>query len=73
MGASGAGKEECLCWPIPTANYFSTLRISPLAISFTLVSCSSNSSTMKIEAPYSSETSLNFQRTVQRYNPEDTS
>jgi hypothetical protein len=36
---------------------------------FTLVSCSASSSTLKIEATYSSETSVDFQRATQRYIP----
>jgi hypothetical protein len=38
---------------------------------FTLVSCFSYSSTLKVEAIYSSETSADFQRSTQRYIPED--
>jgi hypothetical protein len=38
---------------------------------FTLVSCSAYSSTLKMEAICSSETSVDFQRTTQRYIPED--
>jgi hypothetical protein len=37
---------------------------------FTLVSCSVNSSTTKMETIYSSETSVGFQRTTWRYIPE---
>jgi hypothetical protein len=36
-----------------------------------LVSCLAYSSTMKMEATYSSETSVDFQRTKRRYIPED--
>jgi hypothetical protein len=38
---------------------------------FTLVSCSAYSSNLKTEATYSSETSVDFQRTIQHYIPED--
>jgi hypothetical protein len=38
---------------------------------FTLVSCSAYSSTLKMEAICSSETSVYFQRTTRRYMPED--
>jgi hypothetical protein len=38
---------------------------------FTLVSCSAYSSTLKMEAVYYSETSVDFQRTTRRYIPED--
>jgi hypothetical protein len=38
---------------------------------FTLVSCSANSSTLKMEAIRSSETSVDFQQTTRRYIPED--
>jgi hypothetical protein len=41
-----------------------------LAAAFTLVSCSAYSSILKMETICSSETSLDFQRTTQRYNPE---
>jgi hypothetical protein len=43
---------------------------SPLATSFTLVSCVAYSSILKIEATCSSETSVVFQRTTRRYIPE---
>jgi hypothetical protein len=38
---------------------------------FTLVSCLAYSSTLKMEAKCSSETSVEFQRTTRRYIPED--
>jgi hypothetical protein len=38
---------------------------------FTLVSCSAYSSTLKMETIYSSEMSVEFQRTTRRYIPED--
>jgi hypothetical protein len=38
---------------------------------FTLVSCSAYSSTLKLEAIYSSESSVDFQRTTRRYMPAD--
>jgi hypothetical protein len=38
---------------------------------FTLVSCSAYSSALKMEAIYSSETSVDIQRTTRRYIPED--
>jgi hypothetical protein len=38
---------------------------------FTLVSCSDYSSTLKMEAIYSSETLVDFQRTTRRYIRED--
>jgi hypothetical protein len=38
---------------------------------FTLVSCLVYSSTLKMEATYSSKTSVDFQRTTRRYIPED--
>jgi hypothetical protein len=41
-----------------------------LPSAFTLVSCSAYSSTLKMEAIWSSETSVDFQRTTQRYIPE---
>jgi hypothetical protein len=48
---------------------------SPLKVSegpaFTRVSCSAFSSTLKMEAICSSETSVDFQRTTRRYTPED--
>jgi hypothetical protein len=40
-------------------------------IIITLVSCSAYFSTLKMEAIYSSETSVDFQRTTRRYIPED--
>jgi hypothetical protein len=42
-----------------------------LATCFMLVSCLAYSSTLKIEDTYSAETSAEFQRTTQRYIPED--
>jgi hypothetical protein len=41
-----------------------------LAAWFLLVPCFSYSSTLKVEAIYSSETSIDFQRTTRRYIPE---
>jgi hypothetical protein len=38
---------------------------------FTLVSCSAYSSTLKMEVPCSSETSVDFQWSTRRYFPED--
>jgi hypothetical protein len=46
-----------------------TCRRLPLA--FTLVSCLAYSSILKMESTYSSETSVDFQRTTRRYVPED--
>jgi hypothetical protein len=40
---------------------------------FTLVSCSSYSSTLKMEAKRSSETSVDLKRATRRYSPEDRS
>jgi hypothetical protein len=42
-----------------------------LPYAFMLVSCSAYSTTMKMEAACSTETSLNFQQTTRRYIPED--
>jgi hypothetical protein len=44
---------------------------SGLPPAFTLVSCSAYSSTLKMEAIYFSETSVDFQRTTRRYIPQD--
>jgi hypothetical protein len=44
---------------------------SLLVTLFKLVSCLSYLSTLKIEATYSSETAVDFQRTTWRYIPED--
>jgi hypothetical protein len=49
-------------------NQHKELCLSP---SFTLVSCSAYSSTPKMEAICSSETSVDFQRIARRYIPED--
>jgi hypothetical protein len=38
---------------------------------FTLISCMAYSSTLKMEAEYSSEKSVDFQRTTPSYIPED--
>jgi hypothetical protein len=42
-----------------------------LQLAFTLVSYSAYSWTLKMEAIYSSETSVDFQRTIRRYITED--
>jgi hypothetical protein len=42
-----------------------------LPSAFTLVSSSANSLTLKMEAIYFSEASVDFQRTTHRYTPED--
>jgi hypothetical protein len=47
------------------------LRREVLATCFTLVSCLAYSSTLKMEVTCSSETSVDFQRTTQRYIPKD--
>jgi hypothetical protein len=41
-----------------------------LTLAFTLIYCSGYCSTLKMEAIYSSETSVDFQWTTQRYIPE---
>lgn len=41
-----------------------------MQLAFTLASCSVYSSTLNIEAIYSSETSINFERTIPPYIPE---
>jgi hypothetical protein len=46
---------------------------STFSPAFTLISCSAYSSTLKIEAICSSETSFDFQGTTQRYIPDDRS
>jgi hypothetical protein len=46
---------------------------SKLATCFTLVSCLANSSSLKLEATCSSETSVDFQQTTWSYIPQDTS
>jgi hypothetical protein len=40
-------------------------------LSFTLISCSTYSSALKMEVIYTSETSVDFQRTIRRYIPQD--
>jgi hypothetical protein len=58
-------ETQCvLAWPL-----FEEFHLLPPA--FTLVSCSVYSSTLKVEAIYSSETWVVFQRTTRSYNPED--
>jgi hypothetical protein len=52
---SHSGGYEELCFPL----------------AFTLVSCSAYSSTLKIEGTYTSETSVDTQRTILRYFPKD--
>jgi hypothetical protein len=42
-----------------------------LATCFVPVSCLAYTSTLKMEATYSSEMSVDFQQTTQPYNPED--
>jgi hypothetical protein len=44
--------------------------LPPLATCFMLVSCLAYSLTLKMEAAYSSENSVDFQRTTRRYFPE---
>jgi hypothetical protein len=45
--------------------------VKAAALAFTSVSCSSYSSTLKMEVICSSKTSVNFQRTTWRYIAED--
>jgi hypothetical protein len=49
---------------------YTTVEVHSLPSAFTLVYCSAYSSTLKMEAIFSSETSVDFQRTIQRYIPE---
>jgi hypothetical protein len=42
-----------------------------LLLAFTLVSCFVFSSTLNMEATFSSKTSVDFQRTTRRYIPDD--
>jgi hypothetical protein len=42
-----------------------------LPLNFTLISCLAHSSTLKMAATCSSETSVDFKRTTRRYAPED--
>jgi hypothetical protein len=55
---------------MPSKSSFSIGK-SFLATCFMLVTCSTYSLTLKMEATYSSETSVDFQRITQRYIPED--
>jgi hypothetical protein len=48
-----------------------TCWLALLASCYALVSCLAYSSTLKMEATCSSETSVEFQRTIRRYTPED--
>jgi hypothetical protein len=55
----------------PKINQARNQRETCLPPEFTLVSCLAYSSTLKMEATYSSETSVDFRRTTWRYIPED--
>jgi hypothetical protein len=56
---------------LPKAVLKEILFEAPLATLFTLVSCLAYSLTLKMEATFSPETSLDFQRTTRRYIRED--
>jgi hypothetical protein len=62
--------DRCAPWKISIGaeNLVSMLCLPP---AFTLVSCSVWSSTLKMETIYSSDTSVDFQRTTRRYIPEN--
>jgi hypothetical protein len=64
---SGGYVESCLLGYNAVASQ-PTLCLPP---AFTLVSCLAYSSTLKMEAKCSSETSVDFQRTTRHYIPED--
>jgi hypothetical protein len=57
--------------PLKVNRRFGGTYLLCLPPAFTLVSCSAYSSTLKMEAICSSETSVDFQRTTLRYIPED--
>jgi hypothetical protein len=62
------------CSPLQVNRHFGgtyRLHLFCLPSAFTLVSCSAYSSTLKIEAICSSETSVHFHRTIRRYVLED--
>jgi hypothetical protein len=68
----------CVCVYIYTLNINYPAKYSKLSVyrlclppAFTLVSCSAYSSTLKMEAIWSSETTVDFQRTTRRYISED--
>jgi hypothetical protein len=61
--------ESYISWDIKPCSPLSVNR-ALLATFFTLVSCLAYSSTLKMEATYSSEMSVEFQRTIWRYIPE---
>jgi hypothetical protein len=63
-------------WPYPEPvnfrpNIETSFLYGPLPPAFTLVSCSADSSILKMEVTCSSETSVDYQRTTWRYIPED--
>jgi hypothetical protein len=49
-----------------------SMKQTMLATCIMLVSCLASSSTLKMKVLYSSETSVDFQRTKRHYIPEDT-
>jgi hypothetical protein len=61
----------CICRILSSAIQRRVVRWEALPPAFTLVSCLAYSSTLKIEAICSSETSDDTQRTTRRYIPED--
>jgi hypothetical protein len=61
--------DTTLCSPLKVNRRFGETYRLPYA--FTLVFCSAHFSTLKMEAIYSSETSVDLQRTIRRYIPED--
>jgi hypothetical protein len=64
-----AGAVNSVFWDI---TLYSPLKVNVrLTLIFALVSCSVYSSTLDMEAIYSSEKSVEFQRSIQRYTPED--
>jgi hypothetical protein len=61
---------QALKWRVLSSGFILVHKLC-LPPAFTLVSCSAYSSTLKMEAICSSETSVDFQRTTRRYIPED--
>jgi hypothetical protein len=69
------GRSYCIGFQVLTAVVMKSWKSTDIRFclppAFTLVSCSTYSSNLKLEATCSSGTSLDFQRTIRRYIPKD--
>jgi hypothetical protein len=65
------GFEVLTAVVMKSSTFWDITSCSPLKVNHLLVSCSANSSTLKMKPICSSKKSVDFQRTTRRYIPKD--